>query len=73
MANKKCKVIKPGSENHEKMLQGFGDFMQADSIEYTDKGNGELYVVTKEGKTWEIRVSGNRVDGGFAIFIENEK
>ena len=68
-----CKVINPGSENHRIMLQGFGDFIGADSIEYTDRGNGEKYLVSKNGRGWEINVSGNKYDGGYATFKNNDE
>jgi len=55
------------------MLQGFGDFIGADSIEYTDRGNGEKYLVSKNGRGWEINVSGNKYDGGYATFKNNDE
>jgi len=57
-----------GSDRHREQLQEFGEFIGADKIRYVDFGNGELYVITKGGKEFELRACGNKYDGGFLAF-----
>ena len=63
-------VINAGSKKHEEILQKFGEFLEADSIEYFDYGDKEEYIIRKNNKAMSFKVSYNAVDGAFASFKE---
>ena len=52
-------------ERRESTLRIFGEFMDADVIEYEDYGKQEAYIVTKGDKQLRISVMGNQFDGGW--------
>lgn len=62
------KVINAVTENSYEYIKEFGEFIDADCIEYKDFGNGEDYIITKNNKVMIINVRGNKYDGGFAHF-----
>jgi hypothetical protein len=58
-------IVSPGSPRHEEQMQALGEFCGLDKITYQDLGDGENYILEKDGKEIAIAVRGNRVDGGF--------
>jgi len=66
---KRTKVV--GIKSYPKQgppLEEFGEFISADKIAYKDLDDGELYTIHKEGQVFEIRISSNKIDGGWANF-----
>jgi hypothetical protein len=53
------------SEQLRAGLRDFADFIDADLVEFKDKGNGEELTIHKYGKAYIIKACGNKVDGGF--------
>jgi len=41
-------------------LQAFADFIEAETVEYEDKGNQEVLLITKHGRAFSIMACGNR-------------
>lgn len=63
-------VIGAKTDNSYCYIKEFGEFIGADSIEYVDLGNGENYIIEKDGQVMEIHARGNKVDGGFLTFLK---
>ena len=61
-------ILGAPNDKKYKALEEFGNFINADKVEYIDNGNGEQYFLHKNNKKFEIRVNGNRFDGGYANF-----
>jgi hypothetical protein len=60
-------------ERRETMLHDLGSFMKADSVEYTDEGKSERYVLTKGKHKLVLSVRGNQYDGGWMdVKVEGE-
>ena len=53
------------SEQLRAGLRDFAEFIDADLVEFKDRGNGEELTIYKYGKTYIIKACGNKVDGGF--------
>jgi hypothetical protein len=53
------------SEQLKQGLQHFANFIDADLVEYKDRGNSEELTIHKYGKSYIIKACGNKFDGGF--------
>lgn len=58
-------VTGAGSSAHALQMERLAEFCGADEIRYKDLGNGEDYLLLKNGRSLELHVRGNKVDGGF--------
>jgi hypothetical protein len=59
------RIIGAPTPAKERKLRLLGEFAGADTVTYEDKGNGEVYVLTKGDQRITLTVSGNKYDGGF--------
>jgi hypothetical protein len=62
---KTTRIINAVTDNHRQEMRKLAEFAELDSITYRDHGNGESYLLKKAGKTLVLKVSSNRVDGGW--------
>jgi|GEM_PF-6460042 hypothetical protein len=62
-----AKIINAASDNHKAMMERIAEVTEVDSITYEDLGNGENYILVKNGKKVILMARGNRVDGGFLL------
>jgi hypothetical protein len=46
-------------------LAALAELTSAEVITYEDKGNMEIYLITKNGKTTMLKACGGKFDGGF--------
>jgi len=58
-------IENPGSPRHEEQLRTLAEFCALDRVAYKDLGNGEEYVLEKDGEQITLCVHGNKFDGGF--------
>jgi hypothetical protein len=57
-------VIGAKSDRHHQQMSVLADITGCD-VTYKDLGNGEDYVLWKDGRSVTLQIRGNRVDGGF--------
>ena len=62
---KKLEIIGSPCKEHTEAMRILGEFAGCDSIQYIDYGKSECYILTKEGKTIELNVNGNAIDGSY--------
>jgi len=61
----KPKIVNAAIPLHALQMERLAEFCGATEIRYKDLGNGEGYLLIKDGRSLELLVRGNRVDGAF--------
>lgn len=65
----KARIINAVSERHRLQIEALASILELDEVEYEDRGNGENYLLRKNGKQVTLEVRGNR-EGGFLCIPE---
>jgi hypothetical protein len=58
-------IINPAGDSHKKMMKRIAEVTEVDSIIYEDLGEGENYILVKNGKRVVLKIRSNHVDGGY--------
>ena len=56
------------SKHHAAMIRRLAAFVGADSVEYTDDGDGEHYILTKSGESITIKVRVGKCNSEFGPY-----
>jgi hypothetical protein len=58
-------IINPAGDSHKKIMERIAEVTEVDSIIYEDLGEGENYILVKNGKRVVLKIRSNHVDGGY--------